>query len=490
MSLRLLRRAQIFLFFLIVVVMLISWRLGAILASNDTLIQLDDIIYGSLAVVSFVVMSIWIRERPQIYLLFPALVMLLVSWRMGTGLASSDQQVFTAYLIFGVLMVTSFILFKLVARSDPEGDRLFVFLLVSFALKMVAFEFRWIVGLFADAFPYHLAGRMIADQLATGQLPALETFHGTGFVRLLAGLAIFVTGATFRGISILWAWIGLVGMLFFYKAFSTAFPIGNRRLYMPLILFYPTMLLWTSSLGKDSLMVLFLGMSTYGAARLRQRIDLIGFWWLLLGLGGMIMLRPHMALIFAIGLGAYALIRPVRAGILTPVIWFLGLVLFLGVTVGAVRISSRLAGVELSQESASGVVERTRMRTARRERGGSAFEVVSPRTPGGAAIAIPTVLFRPFPTEAHTTFARISSLEGMGLLALMLYRWRNVGRAIVEAARNSFLLLIVVYTMLFILAFSGAIGNFGILARQRAQVLPFVFMLIAYEPRRTGTKQE
>ena len=63
-------------------------------------------------------------------------------------------------------------------------------------------------------------------------------------------------------------------------------------------------------------------------------------------------------------------------------------------------------------------------------RGGSAFEQVDPRTPAGAALAIPTVLFRPFPFEAHNLNARIASLEGLALLALMVFRWRSVVAAL------------------------------------------------------------
>ncbi len=483
MSIRILKRPQIFLVFLALVMVFVSWRMGAFVASYDMFRYLDDIMFAALVVISLFLIGVLILKRPQIYPLILSMVVILTSWRMGGILASTEEDIFLAYVVFGVLMAVSLLLFKLVARSDPEGDRLFVFLLVSFALKLAAFDYRLVLGPLADARIYHYTGRTIAHQLAGGHLPVLASYHGTEFIRLLAGVAYFVMGETFQGISMLWAWFGLMGMLFFYKAFSTAFPNGNRRLYMPLILLYPTMLMWTSTLGKDALMVSFLGMSTYGAARLRQRIDPIGFWWLLLGLGGMLMIRPHVTMIFGVALAAFALIRPVRAGRLTPVVWLAGLVLFLGVAVGTVRVASRFVGIELTEDSVTGFVESTRVRTGRR--GGSAFEAVSPRATAGAAIAIPTVLFRPFPMEAHNTVARISSLEGMGLLALMLYRWRNVGGAVVAATRNSYLLLVVIYTLLFIFAFSAAIRNFGILARERAQVLPFVFMLIAYEPRRT-----
>jgi hypothetical protein len=103
----------------------------------------------------------------------------------------------------------------------------------------------------------------------------------------------------------------------------------------------------------------------------------------------------------------------------------------------------------------------------------------------GLAILIPTILFRPFPWEAHTGFALVATVEGMLLLALVLYRWRRLVRGLATSTRNSYLTLIITYMFLFIVIFSG-ISNFGILVRQRVQLLPFLFMLIAYlAPRRT-----
>ena len=43
----------------------------------------------------------------------------------------------------------------------------------------------------------------------------------------------------------------------------------------------------------------------------------------------------------------------------------------------------------------------------------------------------------------------------------------------------------VVYLLIFFFAF-GTISNFGILARQRSQAMPFVFVLLALYPRRSA----
>ncbi len=409
--------------------------------------------------------------------LMVGLLLTSTAWTIGTLLGSNDVETARAAVILSVLVVVSLFLFWLLAQSDPEGRTLLVLLFASFALKLAASYFRFHIGLLADALEYNASGRDIATQLSAGQWPEQFGPTGTFTLRLLTGLVYLVTGPTFYGITILWSWLALLGMFFFYKAFTTAFPEGNRRLYMFLTFLYPSILLWTGSLSKDALMFLLLGMAAYGAARLQRRIELIGLGWLALGIGGALMIRPHIAGIFAVGVGASTLFRPIRAGLLTPILRLAGVIVIAVLAMFVLRTGAQSVGLAaLSEEETFGFLEARRSGTFE---GGSAFQQTDPRTPAGFAMLIPTILFRPFPWEAHSTFAAVATIEGMILLALVLYRRRSIVRAIAMSRRNSYLSLVLVYALLFIVIFSG-ISNFGILVRQRVQLLPFLFMLIAY----------
>ncbi|MDR7523558.1 MAG: hypothetical protein QN168_13975, partial [Armatimonadota bacterium] len=253
--------------------------------------------------------------------------------------------------------------------------------------------------------------------------------------------------------------------------------------YMILVFLYPSMLLWTSSLGKDALVIFAMGMAAYGAARLQRRVEMIGIWWLLAGLGGVLVIRPHVAAIFAVASGASMLVRPIRAGLLTPALRLLGVLAVAGLAALTVRTASGYVGLEElgTQAVFQGIEERQEA-----ARGGSAFEQVDVSTPSGFAMAIPTILIRPFPWEAHNLGAMVASLEGLLLLGLIVWRRRSIVEALRAARRDGYALHVVVYVLLFIFFFS-AIGNFGILARQRAsQLFPFLFMLVAY----TGLPRE
>jgi hypothetical protein len=420
--------------------------------------------------------------------LFVAILGAAVAMLLGRFVAGGDDATVRGTVTISVLIGLSLILFWAIARNDTDGRLLYMFLMGSLLAKLGALYFRFYIRLLADAFQYHNTGREIAQVLAGGQWPSdLVSFTGTRFIRLLVGLFYFAFGETFYGAAMTWAWCGLIGMLFFHKAFVTAFPNGDRRLYMILIFFYPSMLLWTSSLGKDALVVMFLGMATFGYARLNRGMEPIGLFWAAVGVIGAMSIRPHVTAALVAGMTAGFLTRPINAGLFSPAIRLFGILAIGAVAVLVVGRAGEYVGLEsVEVESIVGFIEEQQEHT---EQGGAAFQQVDITSPLGLALAVPTVLFRPFPWEAHNANALVSSLEGLGLLVLMIYRWKSVKSALTGVRRNSFFLFLLVYAAIFIFLFS-AIGNFGIIARQRVQLFPFVFMWIACLPKTAPVGRE
>jgi hypothetical protein len=70
-----------------------------------------------------------------------------------------------------------------------------------------------------------------------------------------------------------------------------------------------------------------------------------------------------------------------------------------------------------------------------------------------------------------------SSLEGLAFLTLCLLALRRLVRLPVEVLRRAYVAFSVAYTCLFVYAFSSIV-NFGILARQRTQLLPVLFVVL------------
>lgn len=283
------------------------------------------------------------------------------------------------------------------------------------------------------------------------------------------------------------SWMAFVGVYLFWRAFSIAVPNGDHRRYALLIFFFPTMLLWTSGTGKDAFMMLCLGAAGLGLAEVSVgRIR--GIPPLALGLWGAAVVRPHLVLIFLVAAVASApvnLLRRRLSGRGKKVGPQLILVLVLAlVTVLAVDRAEAFFKIdELNVESAESVTETVQGNTSR---SGSVYDTQNPTTPSGYLKAAVTVFFRPFPFEVNSAAGLVSASEGL-LLALLvclsLPRIRALPRAMVS---TPYVTWAVGYTAAFVFAFAS-IANFGILARQRAQVLPAVFVLLSLpRPDRDG----
>jgi hypothetical protein len=334
-----------------------------------------------------------------------------------------------------------------------------------------------------DANRYFDAGSGLAATIRSGALPSQARETGTPFVEFLTGAVFAVTGANKIIGYLVFSLLAYVGMYLFLQAFRTAIPDGDHRRYALLVLLLPTMVFWPSTIGKEPWIVFTLGVASFGAARaLRGRP--FGYLLVVVGTAGVFAVRPHMAALFVLSLAAAFAVRfrdpEVRTGVIG---WVIGL-LIVGFGAGYVLVNysdevsqsdnEGLTATERVRSSTGELLERTGPQTAR---GASEFDSRPVRTPIDFVHALFTVPFRPFPWEAHNRQAQLASLEGLALLALVvasLPRLATAGRVML---RRPYVMLAAVYTLGFIVAFSN-VGNFGILARQRAQLLPFLVVLL------------
>jgi len=128
-------------------------------------------------------------------------------------------------------------------------------------------------------------------------------------------------------------------------------------------------------------------------------------------------------------------------------------------------------------QTEGGVVSVLSQTSERTAKGGSEFVPSALESPVRAPFAAATVLFRPFLFEVSNAQSLAASLETTFLLGLCLVRWRWIGAAILSIRRQPYIAMAIAYTGLFILAFSG-FANFGLLARERAQLFPLFLVLL------------
>lgn len=328
----------------------------------------------------------------------------------------------------------------------------------------------------SDADDFHKFGQAYAPQFRRLDFSGVASWSGTGFLRGLTGLVYSVTGASQVSGAIFMSFISFLGLLLLWRAFRRAVPGGADRRYALLVLFLPSLLYWPSSIGKEAWAILCLGIASYGVACVLTSSIVRGGGLFILGLSGVTLLRPHVALTMFSGVALAAAVgksqRPgAKSGILRLILF--GSLVVVGTSLAS-STASFFGAQRLDLETGNQILNEAEGRTSE---AGSTFTPVRMSNPINAPFAIVTVLFRPFPFEAGSPIALVSSLEGVFLM-VMVYRSRSRLRALLRYARRTPYIAYCFGTMMtFTFAFSS-FSNFGILARQRTQVLPFFLALV------------
>jgi hypothetical protein len=402
---------------------------------------------------------------------------------LGSGTAETSAVVIAAVLV----AISAPILAR---RARLEGDRvLFWILMGALLLKLIGALVRYYVafdvyGGVADAAGYDGNGARIAENFRAGIFETgLTDFTDTNFIRLLTGIVYTVIGPSIQGGFLVFSWLGFWGLYWFYRAFTIAVPEGRPASYRFLVFFMPSLLFWPSSIGKESWMVFSLGLAALGVAHLMVGRARKGVPLTILALWAAAMVRPHVSAIVAVSLVAAYLIRPARrrgnrllvAGKVTA------LVILAAGTLVLVRNTDRF--LRESGIGTENVVTSIQGTFARSSQGGSAFQPSVATSLQRLPAATATVLFRPVIIEAHNAQTLIAALEGTFLFALSVIRLPWILAALRSVRRQPYVAFAFVYTGAFIVAFSG-IANFGILARQRVQLLPLYLVLLAIPSRR------
>lgn len=382
-------------------------------------------------------------------------------------------------------------------RATRDGDRalyrlMVIALLVKFLGAMVRYYVAFdVYGGVADAAGYHDAGIRIAEGFRAGEFDTgLDSLSDTNFIRFLTGIVYTVIGDTGLGGFFVFAWLGFWGQYFFYRAFRLGVPEGKVSQYAKMVFFLPSLVFWPSSIGKEAWMMFALGLAAFGAARL-----LTGRFWRGLVVAGIGMwlaavVRPHVAGLMAVALAAGYLVRPSRSehGAFRPVTKAVGLA---AVTIVAFVLVLRTddfleRSAIRTEQGVTAVLRETSERTAV---GGSKFAPSILESPSRAPVAVATVLFRPFFFEAHNIQAAFAAIETTFLLGLCLLRIPWIMAALRSIRRQPYLAVALAYTGLFVLAFSG-FANFGLLARERAQLLPIFVALLCVPPLREAGERD
>lgn len=386
----------------------------------------------------------------------------------------------TEAVILAALLTAATALFVRVVKREDDPFIAKVIVLGLFAkLAGSVARFTFMAELYdgrGDANRYFRNGTELAGVIRSGSIPDQARSTGTPFMDFIAGMTYSVLpNRLWVGFAV-FALLSFIGALLFLKAFQLAVPDGHHRRFALLVFFLPTMVFWPSSLGKEAWLVFTLGITTYGAARVLRRAP-FGYAIAALGGAGVFLVRPHMGALFAMAFAGAFLLRFRDADVKgNAIAWLVGL-LIVGLAAG---YAASNFGEELPRDASveGSAAEQVFAETNRRSStGGSEFDSRPVRSPADLGHAIVTVPFRPFPTEAHNRQAQLSSLEGVFLLLLFIFSIPRLASLRQALLRRPIVALAASYSLGFIIAFSN-VANFGILVRQRAQLIPFLLVLL------------
>jgi hypothetical protein len=303
----------------------------------------------------------------------------------------------------------------------------------------------------------------------------LRSLVGDGSVSIATGVVFSIVGINELAAFFIFSWFSWLGTICFYRAFALTFPEGGHRRYALMLFLMPSLLFWTSDVSKESIMMLALGVTTLGAARVlaRQRR---GYPLIPLGILLGIFTRPDE---FALLVGAFTVAmffrpRSTRAAAAGRRV---GSIIFLGLILGVTGVLT----VKLIHDTHAGVgqvLSSTNKNNANVPTGVSGSNVPYSSDPLTYPRDVYTVLFDPLPITAGSLTQAIASLENTVILIFVLTSLRRLKLVFRAGRERPYVILCAVYSAAFLYAFA-ALGNLGLITRERTLLIPYLLVLLA-----------
>ena len=195
-----------------------------------------------------------------------------------------------AIIVAIILYVLGLLVVRRVTEAEGGDQWLRKALTVCLILHLVAAPLQiWLVnhlyGGVADYNRYDHQGAILAGgfrhfdfNLAPAGLGGIVS---NGSVSIVAGVVFAIVGTNQASAFLVMSWLSFIGILFFYRAFLVTFNGKGNRRYGYLVFFLPTLVLWTSDVSKEAMMVFLLGMAAYGCARILAGQATFGSWLLI-----------------------------------------------------------------------------------------------------------------------------------------------------------------------------------------------------------------
>ena len=287
----------------------------------------------------------------------------------------------------------------------------------------------------------------------------------TTFITFLGWIFSHWMGLSYHAIMLIFSYFGYLAIVFLYitaKENISIKPVWQHLSFVEIVFLLPNIHYWSSSLGKGSVILLGIGLFTFGLSRFNHRL-------LPIISGGFLiyMVRPHIMLALALSIMLGILFT--TSGIKWYARWFIFLVA-IGVAYlisGSVVEFAETDSLNLNIISSDALMHRVEALS----RAGSGVDIQN----YNIFLKLFTFWFRPLFFDGTSVIGIIASFENLFCLYMAfviikegLTNWRNW---------NGWFRICFFFFLLGSFILAQVSGNLGIAMRQKTQVMPFFFIL-------------
>ncbi|MGP0108717.1 MAG: hypothetical protein ACLPR9_07620 [Acidimicrobiales bacterium] len=389
------------------------------------------------------------------------------------------SQPFVALIVAGVLFGLGRVIIRRVAfaEASPWLVRIMTIGLVLHLLGAPAqiYVVDHFYGGIADFVRYTHQGALLSSNFRHFNFTLagadVRQIVNDGSVSIATGIVMALVGVNQLATFLVFSWISFIGTIFFYRAFTLTFSGADNRRYAWMLFLMPSVIFWTADVSKEAIMMFALGLTAYGAAKILTRRR-GGFSLVVPGVAIGYYIRPNELILVLAGF-AVAMMVPTAAarrsqGALRRLVGlaFLGGLLAFSVFLTFHYLRHGNSTLSLQQVNSN-------------NRATSSATSAVPYSTNLATYPrdIYEMMFNPLPIKAHGAGQRIAALENtviIGLILMSLRQLRMVPRA---AFARPYVMLCTVYSAGFIYTFA-ALGNLGLIERERIMMLPFLLVLL------------
>lgn len=388
-------------------------------------------------------------------------------------------------LVGAILIAVSIPIARHVARVD--GDRRLVSLLI---IGLLLHFLGSAAQIFVDNHAYHgvadfsgyvhqganLSKNFRAFDFTTKGAD-LRSALGDGSVSIAAGIVFAIVGVNEVAAFWVFGFFAWLGAIFFYRAFCITFPEAEHRRYALMLFLLPSLLFWASDVSKESVMMLALGVTSLGAARVLARRRR-GYPVIVLGIAMGIFTRPDE---FALLLGGFTVAMVFRSSAGSgqqQAVRRVGTFIFLAAILAVTAVLT-VKFVHSNAGTVSTVLGKTKASSTTTSAAGyGSSNVPYSKDPLLYPRDIYTVLLDPLPVTARSITQLLASGENTVILVLILTSLRRFRLSYRAGRERPYVILCLFYSLSFIYAFA-ALGNLGLITRERVLLFPYFLVLLA-----------